>query len=447
MPKVSTLLLTLALVSCGKGTTTIGGNPPGDAGPRSSTDSGHPPDSGPMMMMNNDGGTDGGLNNCPDSDGDHVTTCGGDCNDADNSVHPGATETVNTKDDDCDGVIDANIPGLDYDKDGAPFPQDCNDLEPLVSPNSMENPSNGIDDDCDGTIDEANTGCDAQITGNSAMDFAKAIGICEFVTAASFNNGVPTSRRIVNKLGDSWGPKQGSSLAMLSSGEAVDNHMNSGYVVQPGMQFYNETGHPLYSNPKCGAPSSVPNAKDITELDLTIKVPANAQSFSFQFAYFTAEYPEYLCTQYNDRFIALLESSALSTSSMPAQQCVSGAATTTCNISFDGAGQPITVNNAFFEVCDSFNGMNTQGVQVVNNCSQSASLLNKTGYDRVSQGEKAGGGTGWLTTQAPVTPGETITLRFIVFDEGDYKLDSAALIDNFQWHLTTVTGPSTMPTP
>jgi hypothetical protein len=55
------------------------------------------------------------------------------------------------------------------------------------------------------------------------------------------------------------------------------------------------------------------------------------------------------------------------------------------------------------------------------------------------------GSTGWLTTTAPVSPGEQVKLHFIIFDEGDHVLDSSALIDNFQWGTQTVGTPTTIP--
>jgi hypothetical protein len=51
---------------------------------------------------------DGLFNVCgvPDADGDGYTVCAGDCNDANASIHPGAPDTCNGIDDDCDGIVD-----------------------------------------------------------------------------------------------------------------------------------------------------------------------------------------------------------------------------------------------------------------------------------------------------------------------------------------------------
>jgi hypothetical protein len=63
------------------------------------------------------------------------------------------------------------------------------------------------------------------------------------------------------------------------------------------------------------------------------------------------------------------------------------------------------------------------------------------------EGETLGGGaTGWLTTQAPVQPGETITLELMIADTGDAILDSSILLDNFRWQESeTTTGTSRPP--
>ena len=55
-----------------------------------------------------------------------------------------------------------------------------------------------------------------------------------------------------------------------------------------------------------------------------------------------------------------------------------------------------------------------------------------------------GGSTGWLSTEAPIKPGEQFTLEFMIWDAGDGFLDSSVLIDHFQWTGgTKIAEPST----
>jgi hypothetical protein len=100
----------------------------------------------------------------------------GDCNDAQGGVFPGANETCNNRDDDCDLTIDedpVNPPTwfLDGDSDtygtsattatGCVAPPgyfaragDCDDLSAAVNPGVGFDAPNGRDDDCDGRTDE-----------------------------------------------------------------------------------------------------------------------------------------------------------------------------------------------------------------------------------------------------------------------------------------------------
>jgi hypothetical protein len=118
----------------------------------------------------------GALEACEPPHG-HVTQ-GGDCDDTEAEVHPGAEELCNARDDDCDGVADDGATHdwyLDSDGDGwgdeSTWTQacempgdgwveqggDCDESDPAVHPGAEE-VCDGDDDDCDGRPDEGELG-------------------------------------------------------------------------------------------------------------------------------------------------------------------------------------------------------------------------------------------------------------------------------------------------
>jgi len=122
-----------------------------------------------------DDNCDGQVDEAPDdladdADGDGLTEEQGDCHDGAPEIRPGAPETLDGRDEDCDGVADDGTAATDDDGDGFSEEQgDCDDALAARAPGTAE-ADNGEDDDCDGVVDEGGPAADDDGDSSSEDD-------------------------------------------------------------------------------------------------------------------------------------------------------------------------------------------------------------------------------------------------------------------------------------
>jgi hypothetical protein len=389
-----------------------------------------------------DDNCNGQMDEDADLDGDGFTTCGGDC---------------------CDAV-----------GDGCATPA-------LVNPGAFEAMGNTVDDDCDGQIDNVlAASCDAALASNSAdgFDYARAMDLCQTATAQDNKWGVISARfafadgsgapnAAQHAIRTAFGQtlvQGGSGFAVLSTGNAATpSQTNPGYrnfqtgapigTSSPFPNDYITThGGALPNAPGCPAPAG-DTANDPVMLELQIRTPTNAKSFSFSLNFLSSEFPEWTCSPFNDFFVVLLDSTFNGSPANPADK----------NLAFykNGANQvfPVGVNLAagdtgLFTSCE--NGptgcTSPQSVAgTISTCTNAGvDQLIGTGFDQADPPPHAdatgqpgycginnllGGGTGWLTTTGNVRGGEVIKLRIALWDTTDGIYDSVAIVDNFVWSV------------
>jgi len=383
-------------------------------------------------------------------------------------------------DNNCNGSVDEDV---DMDGDGVTTCQgDCCDstecsTPALVNAGAFDAPGNNFDDDCNGVVDDGVLLCDQGLPSGSldAMDYAKAIDLCQTATMAdkkwgvisatlTLADGMGTPATKAHSIRGHYGsgvmPKGGTNMAILSTGAAASvgdtnpdfedlesgggNNTSSPYPAD----FVAANGGSLPNSPGCPEPDGN-TANDPVMLTLTIRVPTNAKSFKLATNFFSSEFPEYTCSPYNDFFVVLLDSAYSGAPANPSDKNLAFFQPMGSTMKF-----PVGVNLAHGDT-----GLFTQCTNGATGCAfasspgtistcTSTTELSGTGLDTPTpfscdDAALEGGGTGWLETSGNVNPGEIIKLRIALWDTSDPYLDSLAVIDGFQWSVDT-TQPGTV---
>lgn len=112
-----------------------------------------------------------------DEDGDGFPPAGGDCDDQDPSIYPGAPEAADGNDNDCDDVIDEGTESFDDDGDGQTENEgDCDDGNPFAFPGAEEACDQDVQDlDCDGCPGSTDPDCGGTCEEPSGDDDDSAV--------------------------------------------------------------------------------------------------------------------------------------------------------------------------------------------------------------------------------------------------------------------------------
>jgi len=336
---------------------------------------------------------------------------------------------------------------------------------------------NMVDDDCDGMVDNSiAAACDTGLVSNSAdaNDFAKAMELCQTATMTDKKWGVISARftlpsgtgtanatqRSIRGTFGSTTVQAGQSMVVLSSGHAAATGQTNpafaafetgttiGTTSAMPADWIAANGGNLPNAPGCPDPIGGTTAHDPIMLELKIRTPSNAKSFKLSTNFMSAEFPEWVCTEFNDFFVVLLDSTWAGQPANPADK----------NLAFytSSAMQkyPVGVNLAngntgLFTVCKNGTiGCDGAAPSTISTCISNAELAG-TGFDGTASvcdaNDQAGGGTGWLITSGNVNGGEIITLRIAIWDTSDGIYDSVSLIDKFEWSVDASTPGTVIP--
>jgi hypothetical protein len=319
----------------------------------------------------------------------------------------------------------------------------------------------------------AQAACDAglAVDSSTASDYALAIDLCTQTTEDSFTPGLlsatltqadgvslpATQYSIQSAFGDNNLPLFGSNLIVLSTGSAVNVGQGGYRSYEPGFDTGSTSAMPadwlaahsgvVPTAPGCPALTGETTAHDSIMLTLRVRVPNNARSFSVGTNFFSADYPEWVCSPYNDMFLVLLDSTYAGASANPSDKNLAQYFTSDSQVYTVGVNLAFGNTGLFTQCVDSLTGC-SDGIEGSTTTCLSTSGLAGTGMGVAENicgaANTVGGATGWLTTRGNVVPGETIALRIAIWDTSDGGLDSLVLLDNFQSSANPITPGTTL---
>lgn len=401
------------------------------------------------------------------------TACSGVCIDTStNRLHCGRCDAPCSRTQGCDAGTCATP--ADPDGDGfTVLTGDCCETTTTCPRPAQVNPAapdvpNGIDDNCDGLVDAVRPdgGCDDGLLPGSALDagdYARAMDVCEGLLWADVRRAdgtqAPLSAAGIGIL-ESVGPERaetGNTMLVLGSGRAnqpaglgpasLGSNVELNQCQGPGclQDWFGASNGSLKvpgllpSTPQCQAGSSDSKARDSIMLHLKLKAPQQARSFSLLTRFYSQEFPEYVCSPYNDQVVVLTTSTAQNPPDHNLMTFTKG-----------GLSWPIGINVAsgtpLFQACETERANPKCWDQSLSpdSCTEGPAVLAGTYFDKTAPTTcLRGGATARLITRGNVKGGEEFELRIAIWDVGDHILDSFITVDSFRWHTTSETPGTT----
>jgi hypothetical protein len=232
-------------------------------------------------------------------------------------------------------------------------------------------------------------------------------------------------------------PKLNGSYALMSTGDALDLEVDQWLDTQAG-------GIDPYVT------DEIWEIYDVLEWRLELQAPAEAKAFRFKYVFLSAEYDEFIASDYNDKFYVILDAES---TAQGEPTVINFAECRDPDLHYDfvcDAGDPnctegekycyLAVNSALSECCwypqGSFWLDDSEGLEPCPN-GFATTDISGTGFECAASadidGDLNGSSTGWLQTSWPIEPGETFDLTFHIHDTNDGLWNTEVILDAFEF--------------